>query len=300
MKIFRMLLVVVIAEALFPTYASGADCSVLPTMDSASIDRIFKAIKSKGNIFKEIRLLDSLRISGLDNEEFLGNYARYVFHTFMPEKKGGFSVLLKNDDQIQPTDTAFPCAFKWNIVSSQKALLPFFEYRAGFAFRKQFRLVFTGLRHYSPGLAWLQFSNRKPPLSNISADLIGQLNDRIDSAWFAIHIDLNDTRISPYEYIIKRISGIYDSIEAKSDLSKYHAISLRCYRRGFFVNPEGTYTAYIIFDRRVMDILKNDSAFRKTPARDADKSVRYTLTMRCGCDVQDMAEAKLQSLFHAF
>jgi hypothetical protein len=295
-----ILLAVVMVEALLSTDAPGADCFLSSNRDSVSIDRIFKAIKSKGNIYQGIRLLDSLRVSGLDNEEFLGNYARYVFHTFMPEKKGVFfSVLLKNDDQIQPTDTAFPCSFKWNIVSSQKALLPFFEYRAGFAFRKQFRLVFTGLRPYSYGSAWLQFFDRKP-LSNISAELLNQMHDRIDSAWCAIHIDLNDTRITPYEYIIKRISGIYDSIEVKNDLSKYHAISLRCYRRGFFVKPEGTYTAYVIFDRRVMDILKNDSAYRKTPSREAEKNVRYTLTMRCGCDIQDQAEAKLQSLLHAF
>jgi hypothetical protein len=294
-----MLLSFVIAQSLLPIDVPGADRLLSSNMDSASIDRIFTTIKSKGKIFEGIRLLDSLRISGIDNEEFLGNYARYVFHTFMPEKKGVFCVLLKNDDQIQPTDTAFPCAFKWNIVSSQKALLPFFEYRAGFAFRKQFRLVFAGLRPYSPGSAWLQFPDRKP-FSNISADLLNQLQDRIDSAWCAIHIDLNDTRISPYEYIIKRISGIYDSIAVKNDLSKYHAISLRCYRRGFFVKPEGTYTAYVIFDRRVMDILKNDSAYRKTPAREADKSVRYTLTIRCGCDILDQAEAKLQSLLHAF
>ena len=294
-----MFLAVVIAEALLPTYAPGAECLLSSNTDSASIDRIFTAIKTKGKIYEGIRLLDSLRVSGLDNEEFLGNYARFVFHMFMPEKKGVFSVLLKNDDQIQPTDTAFPSAFKWNIVSSQKALLPFFEYRAGFAFRKQFRLVFAGLRQYSHGSAWLQFQDRKP-LPDISADLLGQLNDRIDSAWCAIHIDLNDTHISPYEYIVKRISGIYDSIEVRSDLSKYHAISLRCYRRGFFVKPEGTYTAYIIFDRRVVDVVKNDSVFRKASARERDKNVRYTLTMRCGCDIQDQAEAKLQSLLHAF
>jgi hypothetical protein len=298
LRIFSVAVIIEVWCAHFSFSRAAVDIVSSHANDSAYTARIIDAVKAKHRVDEGIRILDSLRASGLRSEEFLGNYARYVFHALIPEKKRRFSVLLKNTDQVQPTDTASPCSFRWKIISSTQAPLPFFEYQAGFSFRKEFRLVFSGLRKYHDDQAWLYYHDREGP-SKIAAALIDQLSNRIDSAWCTIHIDLNDTKISPYEYLVKRISGIYDSIEVKSDLSQYRAISLRCYRRGLFVRPEGTYTAYIVFDRNVMDILKNDSTFHKT-ARKTDKNVRFTLTMRCGCGIQDQAEAKLQSIVRAF
>jgi hypothetical protein len=266
---------------------------------SADVAALMERVNGNRDVFSGIRILDSLRASGWVSEAFLGRYAEYVFNAFMPAKSDSFSALFKTPDQIPPTDTVFPCSFKWRIVNAPHAPLPFFEYWAGFAFRKQFKLVFPGLHKHSPGVMWLQFRDREPP-SPVTGNLIVQMDDRIDSAWFTIHIDVNDTKISPFEYISKRISGIYDSIEVKKDLSQYRAISLRCLSRGWFINQEGTYTAYVVFDRSVRDIFKNDPATRKRPASQADKLVRFTLTMRCGCDVRNQAEEKLLSILRAF
>jgi hypothetical protein len=285
----------------FPVSVLSENRDFSPKIDSTSIARIFSAITKKGRINEGIRHLENLRTSGMDDEIFLEMYARYVFEAFMPAKSDSFSNILRDSSQIQHTDTAFPCAFSWRIINSQQAQLPFFEYQAGFVLRKQFKLIFPPLTAHSPGEAWLRYRDRQPT-SPMAMGLIRQLSDRIDSAWCTIHIDLSDTKISAYEYIIKRISGIYDSIEVRSDLSKYHAISLRCYRWGFFVKPEGTYTAYILFDRNMHDFLKKTPVAqgKRAPTLSGDGNVRFTLTMRCGRDVQDQAEAKLQSMLQSF
>jgi hypothetical protein len=272
-----------------------------PQMDSAAIGRVFSTIASKGSADDGIRLLESLRASGVEDEHFLGRYARYVFETFLPAKTDSSPRLLKDASQIQCTDTAFPCVFSWRIINSQKAPLPFFEYRAGFVLQKRLRLVFPPLRDHSPGAAWLNYRDHRP-LSALSIGLISQLSDPVDSAWCTIHIDLSDTKISPFEYIVKRIGGIYDSIEVKSDLPRYRALSLRCYSGGLFVNPRGTCTAYVVFDRSIREILASDSAARGKSSRRWKNggTVRFTLTMRCGRDVQDQAEAKLQTMLRSF
>jgi hypothetical protein len=285
-----------------PVFAQGGNPDHPPQLDSAAIERIFSAITSKRRVDDGIRFLENLRSSGFDNEKFLWMYAQYVFKAFIPAKTDSLPPLLKDASQIQCTDTAFPSAFSLRIISSQKAPLPFFEYRAGFILGKGLRLVFPPLRNHTQGRAWLNCRDHQPPLSALSMCLISQLSDPIDSAWCTIYIDLNDTKISPYEYLVKRIGGIYDSIEVKNDLPRYHALSLRCYSQGLFVEPGGTFTAYVVFDRSIRDILRNDSSVRGKPAQrwKTDGNVRFTLTMRCGCDVQDQAEAKLQSLLRSF
>jgi hypothetical protein len=300
MKFYRALLALAVTGVWpFQVPAIGGEFLFSTRQDSAGMNRLFEALKKGGKVYEGIRILDSLRVSGFSNEEFLGNYARYVFYAFMPVKKGSFSMLLKNEDQIQPTDTAFPCAFKWRIVSSPRLPLPFFEYRAGFIFRKQYKLIFSGLRPYAPRFAWLHYLEHEP-MSAVSAALLAQLSDRTDSAWCTIHIDVNDTKISPYEYLIKRISGIYDSIEVRKDLSQYRAISIRCFNFGSIWRPKGTFTAYVVFDRRAMDIFKNDPSPRGKKTWKVDKTVRFTVTMRCCRDVESAAEAKLQSILRAF
>ncbi len=250
------------------------------------------ALKKQGGVFAAIRALDSLRISGCVDEKFLGEYARYVFYSLVPLERDAFPVLVKAADEARPADTADACRFSWRIVDSKRAALPFFEYRAGFAFRKQFRLVFFSPQIRPEREAFLQV--RDEP-SVVSLDLTHRFFNRTDSAWCSIHIDVNDTKISPYEYLVARISGIYDSIEEKKDLPEFRALSLRCYNFGRFGDSEGTYTAYIVFDRSVIDPSK-----RKRPAYSANKNVRCTVTMRCGRAVADQAEARLQSILHAF
>ncbi len=277
-----------------PVFCTPA--TALRAQDAAAL---LDSVKNNRDVFSGIRMLDSLRVSGCVSEAFLEKYAQYVFDVFLPAKNDSFPALLKNAEQVPSTDTAFPCAFRWRIVTVPKAVYPFFEYWAGFTFRKRFRLVFPGIKEHFSGRAWLGFHDREVRTS-IADELIAQLDDRIDSAWCTIHIDINDTRTSPYEYILKRIDGVYDSIEVKTDLSKYHAISLRCLKKRLFHKPEGISTAYIVFDRSVRQLLKDDPAARKTEAWKTDKLVRFTLTMRCGCDVQSQAEQKLLSILRSF
>jgi hypothetical protein len=144
----------------------------------------------------------------------------------------------------------------------------------------------------------LNYSSIEPLLAT-SLQLIRQLSDRLDSAHCVIHIDVNDVKISPYEYLVKRISGIYDSIESKSDLAAYGAISLRGYRRDFW-GREGMITAYIVFDRTIADLYRLLFPTKKPKPRDLETKIRFTITMRCGMDVWDQAEAKLQSVIRAF
>ncbi len=253
---------------------------------------------SSGDAFEGIRTLDSLRVSGFSEKEFLGDYARYVFYSFIPLKNDTFRLVLQNASALQPSDTATPASFSWKIIRSQRAPLPFFDYEAGFAIRKQFKLVFSGLVPGSNASGMLRYHTIEPQSAQ-SANLTGQLSDRIDSAQCTVHIDVNDITISPYEYLVKRISGIYDSIEVRGDLPQYKALSLRCYNRGLW-GREGSSTAYIVFDRVYIDLFAMHHAKKNLRREVREKKIRFTVTMRCGSDVQDQAEAKLQSILRAF
>jgi hypothetical protein len=299
-KIFRpeAALTGALAIILFESLLLAASGNVDAVRGAGEIDAVAALLKGKTDAFTTIKNLEEIRKKGNNREDFLGKYAQYVFDAFLPAKSDSFPALLKNTDQIPPTDTAFPCAFRWRIVSLPGADYPFFEYWAGFAFRKKFKLVFPGVREHIRGEAWLRFRDRKPQ-SPATANLIEQMADRVDSAWCTIHLDLIDTKISTYEYLLRRINGIYDSITVKKDLSKYNAISLRCLSRGLFMKPEGTSTAYIVFDRSARDLFPRDPRLA-APATKPDNTVRFTLTMRCGLDVQEEAEAKLLSILRAF
>lgn len=251
-----------------------------------------------GNIVEGIRVFDSLRVAGFDENEFLSDYAHAVFYAVIPRKSDTFALRLIDPSHGRRGDTASPASFTWTIIESKRAALPFYDYEATFAFRKQFCLEFSGLLPRPPGAALLNYHSIEPP-SAISARLIRQLSDRVDSARCAIHIDANDVRISPYEYLLKRIGGIYDSIEVKTDLPAYHAISLRCYSRDFW-GREGSCTAYVVFDRSVADLSKIPFVKGIPRLQDVERKIRFTITMRCGIDVWDQAEAKLQSVIRAF
>jgi len=252
---------------------------------------------SSGDAFEGIRTLDSLRVSGFSEEEFLGDYARYVFYSFIPLKNDTFRLVLQNASALQPSDTATPASFSWKIIRSQRAPLPFFDYEAAFAIRKPFKLVFSGVPG-SNASGMLRYHAIEPQSAE-SADLTRQLSDRIDSARCTVHIDVNDIKISPYEYLVKRISGIYDSIEVRGDLPRYKALSLRCYNRGLW-GREGSSTAYIVFDRTYIDLFAMHHAKKNLRREVGEKKIRFTVTMRCGSDVEDQAEAKLQSILRAF
>ena len=253
---------------------------------------------SSGKAFDGIKIMDSLYVSGFDEKEFLGDYTKSVFHAFIPPKSDTSPLLLRSMERAGGADTAPVFSFSWKIIRSHRATIPFFDYDAGFAFRKQFRLVFSGMTSCIYPRAMLDFGKTKPQ-SSISVNLTNKLYDRMDSSWCSIHIDVNDTGVSLFEYLLKRINGIYDSIGTKTDLPQYNGISLRCYNRNFW-GGEGTCTAYIVFDRYYYDLLKKKPLLKKNVNRDVYRRIRFTVTMRSGLDVIDQAEAKLQSIIKAF
>jgi hypothetical protein len=254
---------------------------------------------SAGNAFEGIRILDSLYASGFDGREFIADYARSVFHAFIPPRNKTIFLLLGTSGHSVDGDTIPVVGFSWRIIRSRRASLPFFDYDAGFVFRKPFRLVYPGMAPCRYPSAMLDFGDN-PPQSPISTDLVNQLSDRTDSARCSIHIDVNDTAVSMFEYLRARINGIYDSIGEKKDLSQYNGISLRCYNRLSWIH-ESTCTAYIVFDRYYYDLMGVKQVnIGKNALKTALRRIRFTVTMRSGIDVQDKAEDKLQSILRAF
>ena len=252
----------------------------------------------QGSLFDGIAVLDGLRRTGFDNEEFLSDYARSLFYAVVPPKADTFSLLIGDGAFMRRADTVSPQAFTWKIITSQKAALPFFDYEAAFTFRKQFRLEFGYLPGHGSTAALLQY-HRTESQSSASINLQNQLSERIDSARCAIHIDVNDITISPFEYLLRRINKMYDSIAVQSDLTRFNAISLRCYSMGFW-GREGTRTAYIVFDRTLDEIMRSATPPRRVRGKNAGRKIRFTITMRSSIETAWQAEEKLQSILDAF
>jgi hypothetical protein len=249
-----------------------------------------------GHELEGIAVLDSLRMSGFSKDEFLDNYANHVFGMFIPRKAdSAYAVLLK---QPPAFDTTPAHSLFWKVTKSQNAKYPSFIYGSTFTFRKPFSLVFTGLSGQVKNQGLLR-SDHSPLQARVSSALLDQLDDRFDRALCAICIDLNDTRSSPFEYLARRINGVYDSIDVRADLSQYRALSLRCHTRGYY-GDEGTYTAYVVFDRSLGELFKRHCADKAPGNIQLNKQIRFTVTIESGSSVQKFTEAKLQSILSFF
>jgi hypothetical protein len=272
----------------------------LSTAHPQSNDSIWKRgieLIGTGHALEGIAVLDSLRVSGFAKEEFLDNYANHVFGMFIPRKADStYSVLLK---QPPGFDTTPAHSLFWKVTKSQNAKYPSFIYGSTFTFRKPFSLVFTGLSGQIKSQGLLQ-SEYSPLQARVSNALMDQLDDRHERALCAICIDLNDTRSSPYEYLARRINGMYDSIDVRKDLSQYRALSLRCHNRGYYWGDEGTYTAYIVFDRSLGELFKKHSGDKAPGNVQLNKRVRFTVTIESSSSVSRFTEAKLQSILSFF
>jgi hypothetical protein len=247
-----------------------------------------------GRLFEGIKLLDSLRLSGQDDREFLSQYAQCVFHACFPGKTQSAGIALLNATQL--SDSVSPGGFTWKVEKSDLSPYPSYCYGAMFTLRKPFRLVFGALEHLKNPRAMLQLHTAMPHY-DFSYELAQQLEDREDCAYCKIYIDFTDTRVSTFDYLKKRIAGIYDSVEIKDDLQRYEARSVRCYKRGFYRGEEGTYTAFIIFDRSLEQLFEGRA--RISP-KDVGRVVRFAVTMQSGLEVKDVAEAKVQSILDEF
>lgn len=270
--------------------------------DFASQEAVWKQgirlIESQ-RVFEGIRLLDSLRMSGYDDARFLSAYARSIFRLFVPQKIDSVIPFLQEAPRHFAVDTATPASLSWNVLKSEQLSYPSFQYEATFVYRKPFSLVFQGLDSMQMPQALLRFHELQPQ-TPVQSALVRQFSDRQDDAKCSVCIDLNDPKSSLMEYIGRRINGVYDSINSQHDLQKYHALSLRCFRRGFFRRDEGSYAAYIVFDRTLADLQTIPSYQKRSAGPDANKKIRFTVAIQSGVDVQVFTEAKLQSILREF
>jgi hypothetical protein len=255
-------------------------------------------IESK-KIFEGIRLLDSLRTSGYDDPQFLSAYAQCVLRCFMPQITDSGRPVIQKTFPHFAFDTTAPLSLSWNVSKSGQRAYPSFQYKATFVYKKPFTLIFQEPVTRKMPQALLRFHELEPQTSVQSA-LIEQISNRQDSANCTVCIDLNDTKSPLMEYVGWRIQGVYDSISPQNDLQKYHALSLRCFRRDFFSINDDSYAAYIVFDRTLADLQNNSSHKRRSAAPDANRKIRFTVAVRSGIDIQVFTEAKLQSLLRSF
>lgn len=186
------------------------------------------------------------------------------------------------------TDTTPLSSYKYKIIRNFDDFnrkLPSFSYNASFSVQKPFELKFQGLLSSSaPHLtADHQFFS-----TELDYDLIDQLWNRSDSITCTIHLDLKKTNLSIHDYITDYVFGFFDSIKIKRDLEKYHALSLRCYKRKSFGNLNGKFTAIIAFDRFFPD--------RKSMNSTNFLTVRYTVVVQAPASVCDIAESKFQEI----
>jgi hypothetical protein len=250
-----------------------------------------------GEITNGIKLLDSLRMSGFNEEAFLGDYAGYVFHALTPEISDTQSLILKSFSYAFP-DTVSPNSFDWKVTQSicpsQNTKLPCFTYGATFEIRKPFHLVFTGLKQLN--LSTLNIGYVPNQIATNSMNY--QCAVRKELAFCKLFIDLNDSRSSQTEYLCKRINGRYDSIAIKPEFPGHNGISLRCYNMPWSIYDDGTFTAIATFDREVPDFSLHHET--KTNTNKPVTTCRYTLVMQSSNDVEMPSEAKFQRIIRAF
>jgi hypothetical protein len=257
------------------------------------------SLVKSGEITKGVRLLDSMRTSGLCDEAFLRGYAECVFHTLVP-RKADMEMARITDRAIVVTDTISPASYTWNVVRSGNSLknsrMPCFTYGATFEIRKPFQFVFSGLRQSSFSVVQIGYCPCPAPFNSI----VSQLENRKDQASCRLFIDMNATGSLAFEYLSKRISGVYDSIAVKPELQAYRGLSLRCYTVSRFADKDGKFTAIASFDRALPDQKPRTGQAGPAAVKSLPQTVRYTLVVESSSDVKDLLEAKFQSLLRAF
>jgi hypothetical protein len=258
-----------------------------------------------GLVIEGIRLMDSLQTAGFDNREFAGDYAKYALEAFIPGKKidtNFFRIQTKKSGE-PVNDTVRPNSVLWKVISAIKdsVFLPSFMYGATFIFSKPAKLHFQGLVNQQSDFTLFNKIKKFPGISSASGMLPFLRFKKEEIATCRICIDLTDIKSHPIEYLKNKIDGFYDSIEIRKDLRRYNAISLRCYTWGNAPGNDGTYTAYITFDRMLGD-LHNPVLHRasKKNIKNLATVIRFTLVIQSSLDVQSFTEAKLQTIIAVF
>ncbi len=250
----------------------------------------FKLIKA-GEISHGFKILDSLCKAQADDPEVVSTYAINVLRLFCSGQKED-SLVFVNSKNNTITDTLLSSSFKCEVfysTDSSGEKLPSFAYRAVFPIQKPYLLKFNGLLK-APDIHLV--TNHEIINENLDYELLDQLADRTDSISCSIYINLKNTQLTVYDYILDYIYGFFDSISIKKDLEKYKALSLRCYKRKSFGFQNGKFTAIIAFDRIFPDH-KRKNVITPLP-------IRYTVIVQAPACVKELAEAKFQTIIKLF
>jgi hypothetical protein len=289
---------VLMCSALFVVFIGVRFANAELTDQEAVWKQGIRLIESK-KVFEGIRLLDSLRMSGYRDARFLSDYARSVFMCFIPPKTDSGMPDLREVLQHFSFDTTTPASLSWNVSKSEQGAYPSFQYKATFVCRKPFTLVFQGFEKIKRPLALLRYHELQPQ-TYVQRAFAEQFIERQDSANCTVCFDLNDTKSPFMEYVGRRINGVYDSINSQNDLRKYHALSLRCFRRSFYNGIDDRYAAFVVFDRTLADLQNIPPHKRRSAGREANRKIRFTVAIRSGLDVKAFSEEKLQTILRAF
>lgn len=256
-----------------------------------------------GQILDGLRLMDSLRTHGCGNQEFLSDYARYAIQALVPSKAleaNDVWILDKTGDDLP--DTAFPVSVSWKVVNTADSArsFPSFMYGASFTFEKPMPLHFNGLNRRQERFTLVEKMTRYSIPS--TGPLVNWRYQKQTTATCRIYIDLSETATPLVTYLKRRIDGLYDSIETRDDLRQSNAVSIRCYSWNFSPEQNGTYTAYITFDRFLGDLRAAQTLppSKRKDLRLLEKIIRFTISIQSGIDVKNLTEAKLQAILNAF
>ncbi len=239
-----------------------------------------------GWIHDGLHLADSML--GAENSDFKYQVAfEYsLLKLFLFSGKKPENNLLENDRNLSNDSldlSTFNCRISGSGNKSEK--LPGFQYNFIFPVEKPFHLLFKGLNTAEP--PHLDY-NRKEQYQTLDRDLADQMMNRKDSISCTIYIDFNRQNVSLHDYIYQFVNGVFDSINYRKDLEKYHALSLRGYRQTWD-RENGRFTALVIFDRLFQYRKKGKKALEIAP-------VRFTLIVKSTISVSGFAEVKLQKM----
>jgi hypothetical protein len=248
-----------------------------------------------GRISKGLNILDSLCGLGKIDPKTISAYAEKVFRLLSPGYKKDSHVYVQSNSPKTVIDTLLQSSFRYKIIrcsDSAGRTLPSFGYTVVFPVQKPFLLKFSGLlNQLGPSLKM----DRQVVSTALDYGLMEQISDKNDSISCSIFIDLKSTKLTINDYISDYIYGVFDSISIKKDLKKYHALSLRCYKRKAYGFENGKFTAIIAFDRLIPDRKSKNGKTTTTPL-----PVRYTVVVQSATSVRELAEAKLQTILKAF
>jgi hypothetical protein len=251
------------------------------------------SLLDSGQISTALFLIDSLNDTSTVLQAGIDTIMRKVFTVFLPSKRTFTAANIDSNDK-SILDTLTDAAYRYRYFSSKSdsgSSFPAFGFNASFPVTRPYRLLFNGLQNARA--ASLTAAHQSEAFT-LDHDLVSQIENKNDSISCSVFIDLKNSQVSMHEYIKTYIDGVYDSIATLSDLHKYNALSLRCYKRKNYSFENGKFVAIIAFDRLIPDRKVKKGKLMTTPL-----PVRYMVVVESVGSVRELAEAKLQTILKA-